>query len=165
MLKRKSVRRFAECSVTESQLSTLLKVAMAAPSAKNAQPWHFVVIEDRNVLDRLSEQLPYAKMLTSAALAIVVCGDTQVHTGESAQNWIMDCSAATQNLLLVAESMGLGAVWTAAYPYPDRIEAVRTALLLPPEIMPLNVIPIGAPFGNERPLDKWKPERIHREKW
>jgi nitroreductase len=165
MLRRKSVRRFAECSVSDSQLITLLKVAMAAPSAKNAQPWHFVVIEERKTLDRLSELLPYAKMLSSATLAIVVCGDTEVHSGESAQNWIMDCSAATQNLLLVAESMEFGAVWTAVYPYVDRIEAVRTALQLPQQVMPLNVIPIGAPMGNERPLDKWKPERIHREKW
>ena len=165
ILRRKSIRCFAECSVSDTQLSTLLRVAMAAPTAKNAQPWHFIVIKERDVLDCLAEKLPYAKMLSSAALAIVVCGDTQVHTGESAQNWIMDCAAATQNILLVAESMELGAVWTAVYPYPDRIDAVRTALQLPPHIMPLNVIPIGAPMGNERPLDKWKPERIHQEKW
>jgi len=165
ILKRKSVRRFTECSLSEVQIQTLLKAAMAAPSAKNAQPWHFVVIQERAVLDRLAEQLPYAKMLSSASLAIVVCGDTLVHTGESAQNWVVDCSAATQNLLLVVESMELGAVWTACYPYAARMDAVREALALPDHIVPLNVIPIGAPIGNEHPLDKWKPERIHYGKW
>ncbi|MDR2585371.1 MAG: nitroreductase family protein [Prevotellaceae bacterium] len=165
ILRRKSVRRFADCSITDAQLNTLLRVAMAAPSAKNAQPWHFVVVEESETLLRLSQLLPYAKMLSSATLAIVVCGDTTIHQGEGAQNWIMDCSAATQNILLVAESLELGAVWTAAYPYSDRIDAVSSALQLPPHIMPLNVIPIGAPMGVERPLDKWKPERIHKERW
>ena len=165
ILKRKSVRRFAECVITDLQVKTLIRAAMAAPTAKNAQPWHFVVIEDRETMDRLAVQLPYAKMLSSATLSIAVCGDLRVHTGESEQNWMVDCAAATQNLLLVAESMDLGAVWTACYPYKERIEAVRSALELPDYIMPLNIIPIGAPFGNEHPLDKWKPERIHYEKW
>jgi len=165
ILRRKSVRRFVECSISDSQVKTLIRAAMAAPTAKNAQPWHFIVIEEREVLDRLAEQLPYAKMLSTATLAIAICGDLQVHTGESAPNWMLDCAAATQNLLLVAESMDFGAVWTACYPYHDRIDAVRTALELPDHIMPLNVIPIGAPVGNERPSDKWKPERIHYEKW
>ena len=165
ILKRKSVRRFAECSVSDAQLTTLLKAAMAAPSAKNAQPWHFVVVEEAEMLQYLSERLPYAKMLSSAALAIVVCGDTQVHTGESAQNWLLDCAAATQNLLLVAESMDFGAVWTGCYPYKERVDIVRAALELPDHIVPLNVVPIGGPIGNERPLDKWKPERVHKEKW
>ncbi|MCL1973345.1 MAG: nitroreductase family protein [Bacteroidetes bacterium] len=165
ILKRKSVRQFADCFVSDLQINTLLKAAMAAPTAKNAQPWHFVVIEDPDMLGHLSEHLPFAKMLSSAALAIVVCGDTKVHKGESAHNWMLDCAAATQNLLLVAESMDLGAVWTGCYPYKERINVVREALQLPNHIMPLNVIPIGAPMGNERTVDKWKPERVHKEKW
>jgi len=165
ILKRKSVRRFTEIEISDAQIYMLLRAAMAAPSAKNVQPWHFVVIENNETLQQLAAQLPYAKMLSSAALAIVVCGDTSMHTGESAQNWIMDCSAATQNLLLVAESIDLGAVWTAAYPYKERMEAVRMAIQLPEHIIPLNVIPIGAPVGGEKPLDKWNPDRIHREKW
>ena len=165
ILRRKSVRRFAECSLSDMQIKTLIRAAMSAPSAKNAQPWHFIVIEERNTLDHLSQVLPYAKMLSSASLAITICGDTLIHTGESAPNWLLDCAAATQNLLLVVESMDLGAVWTACYPYQDRMEAVSTALQLPQHIIPLNVVPIGAPMGIERPLDKWKPERIHYEKW
>ena len=165
ILRRKSVRRFVECALSEAQINTLIKAAMSAPSAKNAQPWHFVVVEDPDTLAHLAEQLPYAKMLSSAAVAIVVCGDTTIHTGESAPNWLLDCAAATQNLLLVAESLDLGAVWTAAYPYKERMDAVCTALQLPEQIVPLNVIPIGAPMGGEKPLDKWKPERIHKERW
>ena len=165
ILKRKSVRQLSEYYISDLQVTTLLKAAMAAPTAKNAQPWHFVVVEDPDMLRWLSERLPYAKMLSSSSLAIVVCGDLSVHTGESAHNWMLDCAAATQNLLLVAESMELGAVWTGCYPYKERIDIVREALELPDHVMPLNVIPIGAPLGNERPLDKWKPERVHKEKW
>ena len=165
ILRRKSVRRFAECALSDMQIKTLIRAAMAAPTAKNAQPWHFIVIEERETLDRLSEELPYAKMCASASLAIAICGDTLIHTGEGAQNWLLDCAAATQNLLLVVESMELGAVWTACYPYQDRIDAVSKALELPKHIIPLNVVPIGALMGVERPLDKWKPERIHYEKW
>lgn len=165
IMRRKSVRRFADTSISEAKVMTLLKAAMAAPSAKNAQPWHFVVIENREVMDHLAEVLPYAKMLSSATLSIVICGDLTVHTGEAAHNWMLDCAAATQNLLLVAESMDFGAVWTACYPYQERISAVRNAIGLPDHIMPLNIVPIGEPIGNEHPIDKWKPERIHFERW
>ena len=165
ILRRKSVRQFSDCSVSDLQITTLLKAAMAAPTAKNGQPWHFVVVEDADMLQHLSERLPYAKMASTAAVAIVVCGDIQVHTGEGAPNWMLDCAAATQNLLLVAESMDLGAVWTGCYPYKERINIVKEALGLPDHIVPLNVIPIGGPIGNERTLDKWRPERVHKEKW
>lgn len=162
---RVSVRSYMPEVVSSEAVETLLRAAMAAPSSKNQQPWHFVVLTEKDMLMTLANELPYAKMLKDAPLAIVVCGDTTVHTGESAISWVMDCSAASENLLLAAQALGLGAVWTGAYPYKDRIEAVRKVAALPDHIVPLNVIAIGYPARAEKPKDKWKPERVHYGKW
>lgn len=170
IMKRKSVRSYTTQKVSYEQIQALLKAAMAAPSGRNIQPWRFVVVSDKETLAKLAESLPYAKMLTQASVAIVVCGDTTYvkHSiGETVPNnlWVHDCAAATENLLLAAESMGLGAVWTATYPYPERYGAVKAALGIPDSIMPLCVVPVGYPAGNEKPKDKWKPENIHYNKW
>ena len=103
-----------------------------------------MVVDDRKVLDKLAAELPYAKMTAQAPLAIVVCGDlSKALNGEKDRYWMLDCSAASENLLLVAESMGLGAVWTAVYPENDRIAKVRSVLSLPDHIIPFNLIPVG----------------------
>lgn len=164
---RKSVRNFVENKPVEREkLEMLVRAAMAAPTAVNAQPWTFIIVTRRELLDSLAETLPYAKMLFFASAAIIVCTDSSLMLPElGAQFWIQDCSAATENLLLAAESMGLGAVWTAAYPIPERIESIHKVLELPSNIIPLNVIPVGYPTGEDKPKDKWKPERIHWEKW
>ncbi|MDR3184620.1 MAG: nitroreductase family protein [Prevotellaceae bacterium] len=162
---RKSVRHFTGREVSDGQIEVLLRAAMAAPSAKNKQVWEFVVINERSLLDRLAALLPYARMLTQSPVAIVVCGDLSKHTGESALNWVSDCSAASENLLLAAESLGLGAVWTAAFPYADREAAVRQATCLPEHITPLAVIPVGYPAKAELVKDKWHPEKIHYNQW
>jgi nitroreductase len=162
---RTSVRTFTPQAVAPELVESLLRAAMAAPSSKNRQPWHFVVVTQDTARQALAEQLPYAKMLRDAPLAIVVCGDTTVHTGESAISWVMDCSAATENLLIAAAATGLGAVWTGVYPYADRITAVRKTLSLPENIVPLNVIAAGHPAHLTAIKDKWKSERIHYEQW
>lgn len=139
---------------------------MAAPTAVNKQPWAFVVVDDRKVLDKLAAELPYAKMTAQAPLAIVVCGDlSKALNGETDRYWMLDCSAASENLLLVAESMGLGAVWTAVYPENDRIAKVRSVLSLPDHIIPFNLIPVGYPQHREEAKDKFKTENIHYNKW
>ena len=138
---------------------------MAAPSARNLQPWAFIIITDRNTLNTLADRLPYAKMLYEATAAIVVCGIPE-KSGDSPEGyWVQDCSAATQNILLAIESMGLGAVWTGVYPRSERIDVVRDVLSIPQNVFPLNVIPIGYPKGENRPKDKFKPENIRWEKW
>lgn len=158
---RKSVRHFTDQPVSKEQIHTLLKAGMAAPTAVNRQPWVFYVVRERAVLDTLSQQLPYAKMLTQAQAAIVVCGDMEKAGNLKDKGyWVQDCCAATENILLAAESMGLGAVWTASYPYDDRTEVVIKALNLPANHVPLNVIPIGYPTGEDVPKNKWKPENI-----
>ena len=162
---RKSVREYTSEPVSDEQVEILLKAAMAAPTAVNFQPWRFVVLNTRESLDALAEKLPYAKMLKSAPLAIVVCGETLWMGGNENPFWSQDCSAATQNLLLAAEAIGLGAVWTAAYPDEMRCAAISEALGLPSTVKPLCVVPIGHPAGENQPKDKWKPENIHYGKW
>lgn len=161
---RKSVRNYTDQKVSDAQVDSLLAAAMAAPTGKNRQPWEFIVVTDREVMNLWAEQLPYAKMLKQAQLAIVVCGNSNEETGGSSY-WEVDCSAATQNLLLAAESMGLGAVWTAAYPYDEREKVVRDIYKMPEDIRVLNIIPIGYPTGKEKPKDKYKPEKIHFNRW
>lgn len=158
---RKSVRHFTDQPVSKEQIETLLRAGMAAPTAVNRQPWVFYVVTKREVLDKLSQQLPYAKMLSQAQAAIVVCGDMEKAGNlKDKDYWVQDCSAATENILLAAESIGLGAVWTASYPYDDRTKVVIKALNLPENHVPLNVIPIGYPTGEDMPKNKWKPENI-----
>ena len=164
---RKSVRSYTDQPVSREQLDTLVRAAMAAPSGRDMRPWKFVVVDDAAVMDSLSRQLPYAKMLQEAAAAIVVCGDMSIvdKSGNPSVNWQFDCSAATLNLLLAAEAMGLGAVWTGVHPYEDRLAAVKRALILPEHIIPLNVIPIGYPKGEALPKDKYAAENIHYNGW
>lgn len=162
ILQRKSVRAYTDRAVSHEQLDTLIHAAMAAPTGRDMRPWHFIVLEGRHQLSPLAEQLPYAKMLAEAQAAVVVCGDMSVtdKEGNPSRNWTFDCSAATENLLLQAEAMGLGAVWTGVYPYDERLEAVKQALHLPDHLIPLNVIPIGYPKGDPQPKDKYDPAKV-----
>lgn len=167
ILQRKSVRSYTNRPVTKSQLDTLVRAAMAAPTGRDMRPWKFIIINDHAAMKKLAEKLPYAKMLAEAQAAIVVCGDLSIldKEGKPSTNWMFDCSAATENLLLQAEAMGLGAVWTAAYPYEDRLAAVNEALQLPKHIVPLNVVPIGYPKGDTQPKDKYDVNNVHYNAW
>ena len=140
---RKSVRKYLSKSVEEDKIDAMLKAGMAAPSGMDRRPWEFVVVTDRVALDSMAAKLPYAKMLTSVPLAIVVCGDTTLSS-----YWYLDCSAATQNILLAAEALGLG--------------VVRQNTGLPENIVPLCVIPIGYPDGPQKAKDKFDSKRVHR---
>ncbi|MDR2010501.1 MAG: nitroreductase family protein [Bacteroidales bacterium] len=163
---RKSVRNFTDQPVEREKLEILVKAGMAAPSARNLQPWVFVIVQDRNIMNILADSLPNARMLKNAQAAIIVCGDiTKAYTDVDEAYWVQDCCAASQNILLAAEAVGLGAVWTAAYPYKERIEPVKNHLNLPEYIIPLNVIPIGYPTGEDKVKDKWKEENLRWEKW
>lgn len=162
---RKSVRQYTSEAVSEADIQTILKAAMAAPTAVNYQPWRFVVVSERQQLDEIAEILPYAKMLRQAPVAIVVCGETTWMGGNENPYWQQDCAAATQNLLLAVEALGLGAVWTGVYPNQDLYPKLHDYLNLPSNVQPFCCIPVGHPAGNEQPKDKWKPENIHYGKW
>lgn len=162
---RKSVRQYTAEPVSDTDIQTILKAAMAAPTAVNYQPWRFVVVTEREELDAMAEVLPYAKMLRQAPVAVVVCGETTWMGGNENSYWQQDCAAATQNLLLAVEALGLGAVWTGVYPNQDLYPKLHDFLNLPSNVQPFCCIPIGHPAGNEQPKDKWKPENIHYGKW
>jgi nitroreductase len=162
---RRSVRSFTGDAVSRESLTKILMAAMAAPSAVNIQPWSFVVVTKRETLDELCDKLPYAKMLNKAGAAIVVCGIPDKDEVFSKDYWVMDCSAASENILLACHALGLGAVWTAVYVDNERVANVRKILHIPENIIPLNVIPIGVPKEKGKALDKFKEGNIHWEGW
>jgi len=141
---RKSVRHFRTDSVKRNDLIEMVK---------------------ENVLKILAKALPYAKMLADVNAAIVVLGDSSVKSPSGHTYWLQDTCAATQNILLAAEALNLGAVWTALYPYEERMQPVIEACQIPVHLIPLNIIPIGVPTGEDKPKDKYKPEKIHLNQW
>ena len=161
IMTRTSIRQYTDQPVEKEKIEAMLRAGMAAPTAVNAQPWHFVVVSDKAKLGELAAANPRAGMLKSAPLAIVVCGDmTKALEGKGRQFWIQDCSAATENILLAAHAQGLGAVWTALYPMEERMQPVSEALKLPDTLIPLCTVVIGYPAERLEPKDKWKPENV-----
>lgn len=162
ILTRSSVRAYTDQSVSEEQIDTLLRAAMSAPTAVNKQPWQFLVITDRATLDSIAANFKNIHMAQHAPAAIVVCGNLdKALEGDAQAYWIQDCSAATENLLLAAHGMGLGAVWCGIYPIQERVQQLREMLSIPSHLVPLNVIPVGYPKAPQKPKDKYDPERIH----
>lgn len=160
---RRSIRSYTDQPVSDATVKLLLQAAMAAPSAKNDQSWEFIVIRDKNILKQIPAFHPFAKHVPSAQVGIVVCGNTKLEAAPG--HWIPAASNASMNILLAAHSLGLGAVWTTFYPYADRTAGIRKLLNLPDHIMPLNIIPIGYSLQKGNYQDRFKPEKIHYEKW
>ncbi len=163
ILKRRSIRKYSGKTVNKSDIDILLKAAMYAPSARNEQPWHFIVIDDRGLLRRISEVHPYASMLPGAATAILVCGDENLELSKG--YWPVDCAAATQNVLLAAHALGLGAVWLGVYPRHERQSALRKIFDLPAHVHPFSIISIGYPAEEKGLPDRFKKERIRWNGW
>ena len=166
MMTRTSIRKFKDQPVEAEKVETMLRAAMAAPTAMNRQPWHFVVVSDKQVLGELAGQGRRGDMLRNAPLAIIVCGDfTKTGEGKGQEFWIQDTSAATENLLLAAHAQGLGAVWTAAWPMDERYKNIQKVLSMPETIVPLCTVVIGYPDEQPTPKDKWKPENVSYNKY
>jgi nitroreductase len=166
ILSRKSVRKYTGQSVNREDLATLVRAGQAAPSARDKRPGYFIVVDKSEVIDLLAAKLPNAWMLLTARHAIVVAGDlTKAHLGTTTEYWAQDCCAATQNILLAAQELGLGTCWTAAHPVAERIAHVRQVLKLPDHIVPLCVIAVGYPVGEETPKDKYDLSRIFHNEW
>lgn len=165
IMDRSSIRSYTDRDLTDGQIDTLLRAAMAAPTAGNRQPWAFVVVRDQAVKDSLVT-MGRAKSVAKAPVAIVVCGDmSRAYDDEGRDFWVEDASAASENILLAAHSMGLGAVWCGIYPIAKRVDHYRRVLSLPDSIVPLNVISVGYPAVPSRPKDKYRPEAIHIDRW
>lgn len=163
IMTRTSVRQYTDRPISADTLETLLKAGMAAPTAVNKQPWAFVVTTGRDALDSLATLQPRLK---TAAAAITVCGDmTRAIEGEGRDFWVQDCSAATENILLAAHALGLGAVWTGVYPIAERVRNVSRALALPDSVVPMCIIAVGYPVADQEPKDKWDPSKVHYQRW
>jgi len=161
---RRSIRKYTDQPVSDATVRTLLEAAMAAPSARNEQPWEFIVIRDKKILRQVPEFHPFAKHIPEAPAAIVVCGNTKLEAHKGL--WALDCSNAAMNMLLAAHSMGLGAVWTTLYPYEERMAGMKKLLQIPEHIIPLVIVPVGYPAEKKEPAkDRFNPARIHNDRW
>jgi nitroreductase len=166
ILTRRSVRQYTGEPVSREDLLALVGAGFAAPSSRDTRHFCFVVVDDLKLVTKLAEGLPYAKMLLTAKHAIIVCSDMSLaHGGTSTDYWVQDCSAAVENILLAAHSLGLGSCWTAAHPRSERVVFVREAVGLPDNVMPLCVIAVGRPAGKVEPRDKFELSRVHWNAW
>jgi nitroreductase len=162
---RRSIREYQAKPVGDELVTQLLNAAMAAPSACGKDPWHFIVVRQKAMLDAIAEALPNGKMLVSAALGIVVCGDLgAAHAGELSY-LLQDCSAAIENLLVAAHALGLGACWLGVHPRQDRAYALTKLLALPDKILPISCVAVGWPAEQKSPRTRYQPSHVHRETW
>jgi len=161
MFKRRSVRQYNDQPVSPDDIKAILEAAMAAPSASNLKPWHFVVVTSRGLLEELADAHPYGKMLTQAGIAIAVCGDPKI----SERYWDQDGAAATENILVAASALGLGAVWLGCHPRKERKSAVRKILEIPDNIEVLSLISVGHPAERKPARTQYDETRVHRERW
>jgi nitroreductase len=161
IMSRRSIRKYSGEPVSQELVDLLLKAAMAGPTAHNTQCWRFVVIDDHQILDKVPEFHPYAAMLLQAQLAIAICGDTSVQP----DRWMLDCSAAAENILLAAHASGLGAVWVGIYPVQERIKDIKKLLGLPDFIFPLGLISLGYPQEVKPQSNRYDPTKIHKNQW
>lgn len=163
---RKSVRTYTGEPVGREALTTLMHAGMAAPCSHNKRCWFFIAVDDPAVIAKLLTGLPYAKMLATAKHAIVVLADMKfAHGGAETPYWVQDCSATTENILLAAEALGLGACWTGVHPRPEREAFLREALGVPGHVMPLCVIAVGHASGKDKPQDKRDDARVFWNNW
>jgi nitroreductase len=160
---RRSIRKFLDQPVSEELIEKLLAAAMQAPSARNQQPWQFLVIDQRPLLVKIPEFMPNAAMVAGARLAILVCGDLGLEKSEG--YWVVDCAAAVENLLLAAHALGLGAVWCGVYPREARMEGLGRLVGLPQQVIAHSLVVLGHPGEQASPQDRYRPERVRRNHW
>lgn len=160
---RKSIRKYTGESLTEEQLKLILRAGFAAPSAHNKQPWHFVVVQNKETLEKIAQFHPYAKMLPQAGCGIIACGDSNK---EGMAGFLTeDCSAAIQNMLLAAHGIGLGAVWCGLYPVTELTSKVSSLLELPENVIPIGLVVTGHKNEERKAIDLYDAKKVHYEKW
>jgi len=157
-----SPRAFSEKPVEKDKIRSILEAARWSPSAGNEQPWHFVVINDRNLLGEITQFHPHSGMLRKAQVAILVCVDLDLGNEGFL---VQDGSAATENLLIAAHAKGVGAVWLGIYPLKERITGMLKLLDLPERILPLSLISIDYPAAQISGKNRYHPKRVHTNRW
>jgi len=165
IFRRRSVRAFLPDAVSGETVQDLLEAAMAAPSAAAKDPWHFIVVRDADLRGRIAAALPYGAMVKTAPLCIVVLGDVERAHDQLPSYLLQDVSAAIENLLLAASTLGLGAVWLGVHPRTDRMQAIRTLFQLPDAIHAVAVLAIGYPAEQPSPRTRYRTEAVHEERW
>ena len=163
ILTRRSIRKYKAKEITKEQVNEIIKAAMYAPSAFNKQPWQFLAVDKKEILDKIFKIIPHAEMLQQAAAAIIVCGDKNLE--ENINLIALNCSAATQNALLAIHDLGLGAVWVSAYPADETITGLKKLFNLPENIVPISVLSIGYPDEVVPAEERFIPEKIHFNNW
>jgi nitroreductase len=163
IIARRSIRHYIRKNVDKSVTDLLLKSAMYAPSARNQQPWHFIVIDQQELFKKIMKVHPYSSMLSEAAVAILVCGDEKLELSKG--YWPVDCSAATQNILLAAHSLDLGSVWLGVYPRKERMDGIREIFSLPGHIQPFSLVSIGYPAEEKEVPERLKEDRVRWNCW
>jgi nitroreductase len=163
IMTRRSVRKYKPGRIPEAKLRKVLEAAMNAPSAGNQQAWQFIVVRERETLLKMTDVHPYAQMLKQAGAAIVVCGDLEAEKHDG--YWVQDCAAATQNVLLAAHALGLGAVWLGVHPRQERVRGIQKLLHLPKDIVPLSIVSLGKPDGKAPPARRYDAKKVHQEQW
>lgn len=169
IMSRTSIREYTDEAISDADMETLLRAGMAAPSCCNIQPWHFIVIKDQSVRQQMTDSIGPAQPAAKAQAVIVVCGDMNIMNESPVKDntdyWVCDACAATENILIAANALGLGGVWMGVWPMTNRISKIQSILGLPDYIIPLDMIALGHPAEQPQPKDKWNPERIHQDRW
>jgi len=163
ILSRRSIRSFENKPLNDAIFEHLFKAAMAAPSAHNQQPWEFIIIDDRKLLDEIPTFHPYSKMLLGAPAAILVCAKKDYIKDEDF--WPQDCAAATENTLLAATALNLGSVWLGVYPKKTLMDGLSKTLNLPENVIPFSLIALGYPAKTKEPSNRYDSSRVHRNGW
>jgi nitroreductase len=166
IFERRSVRKFTDQKISDGDMKKIIKAGMAAPSGHNDQPWHFIVIDDKKILAEITKIQPYSRPVLDAQFVIIVCGDRDLKkVKEYTDFWVQDCAAATENILLAAQSLGIGSVWMGLYPVEEWVNGIKKLFALPESVMPLSLLPFGYPAEKTTPADRFIPERIHKNGW
>lgn len=163
IMKRSSIRQYLPDMVCAEDIEGIMRAGMAAPSANNRQPWHFVLITERTLLDAIPNFHPYTRMMLTAPMAILVCGTHK----EMEENPFMpqDLSAATENILLEAVDRGLGTCWCGIYPKQTLQDEMTKLLGLPDTVLPFALIALGKPAETKSTSKSYDPLRVHTNGW
>lgn len=160
---RRSIRKYTEQKISEKDIIEILTCAMYSPSAFDKQPWHFVVIDKKKLFDDILKVATHAEMIREASHAIIICGDKNLEENDGLL--IQDISAVTENVLLAAHSLGLGAVWVGIYPFNDIEKGMKKLFNIPEHIVPVSIVVIGYPAEKPEQPNRYKAERVHSNKW